>query len=504
MSESQSSRAPLDIEEFERRMSAPDQFDDMGEDPLEALARLVDGTSNASAPSIGAELVAAPPRMPLVVPPRAVAAPIAAEPRPGAEWDSDFSDWEEELRDIAGGAALKPVEAAPPAVVAPAWRAPDPAPRFAAFEAMDSLPETPAEPVGPLVDAVLQPASDAGGFGVGTALPKTQDYPVGDDAHTWLNEPEVNWRADEEHAGPPPAVEAKSRRPLIYAGAGVFALLAAVGGGWALSGSKGAKAPPTILASVEPSKVQPAAPVADGSASNTSLFDRGGDKVGSSRVVNNQEQPIDVQAQTASTRVVGLGAAMSTPPQAASATAGGYFPEPKRVKTVSVRPDGSIIEGDAAPARTPPVLAPASAAPQPPVAKPPATVPKTAARAVAPAKPDNVATATPAPQPPKPVDSAPKPAKVASIAPAAATGAGGGFAVQFAATGSEAEARDRVAKVQSQYGSTLDGRKPGVVHGQANGAEVYRVRVGGMTKEAAVALCVKVKSSGGSCFVAAN
>ena len=70
--------------------------------------------------------------------------------------------------------------------------------------------------------------------------------------------------------------------------------------------------------------------------------------------------------------------------------------------------------------------------------------------------------------------------------------------------GSEAEARDRVAKVQSQYGSTLDGRKPGVVHGQANGAEVYRVRVGGMTKEAAVALCVKVKSSGGSCFVAAN
>ena len=76
--------------------------------------------------------------------------------------------------------------------------------------------------------------------------------------------------------------------------------------------------------------------------------------------------------------------------------------------------------------------------------------------------------------------------------------------MQFAATSSDTEARDRVAKVQAQYGSALGGHKPSVVRAENNGASIYRVRVGGLSKEGAVAMCTKVKSSGGSCFVAGN
>jgi hypothetical protein len=78
----------------------------------------------------------------------------------------------------------------------------------------------------------------------------------------------------------------------------------------------------------------------------------------------------------------------------------------------------------------------------------------------------------------------------------------GEFAVQFGAAGSETEARDRMVMLQRQYASALSGKYPSVTKGEANGKEVYRIRVGGLSRDEATAMCLKIKDAGGSCFVA--
>jgi cell division septation protein DedD len=81
-------------------------------------------------------------------------------------------------------------------------------------------------------------------------------------------------------------------------------------------------------------------------------------------------------------------------------------------------------------------------------------------------------------------------------------GAGGGFAVQLAAPGSEAEARITISRIQQRYGSALGGRQPTVRKATVGERDVYRVRVVGLSQTDANGLCERLKSSGGSCFVA--
>ena len=59
-------------------------------------------------------------------------------------------------------------------------------------------------------------------------------------------------------------------------------------------------------------------------------------------------------------------------------------------------------------------------------------------------------------------------------------------------------------KVAGKYGSQLSGHRLGYHHAKVGDKTVYRVRVSGMNKEFAVAICEKVKASGGNCFVATN
>jgi hypothetical protein len=80
----------------------------------------------------------------------------------------------------------------------------------------------------------------------------------------------------------------------------------------------------------------------------------------------------------------------------------------------------------------------------------------------------------------------------------------GGFFVQLAAAGSEAEARDTIGKYQRQFASSLNGHAPGVVKGDVNGKSVWRIRVGGLAREEALSICTGIKDAGGACFVAAN
>ena len=87
-------------------------------------------------------------------------------------------------------------------------------------------------------------------------------------------------------------------------------------------------------------------------------------------------------------------------------------------------------------------------------------------------------------------------------APAAATDGGGVFAVQLAAPGSEEEAQGDIKRLKAKYASELGGLEPGVHKADVNGRAVYRVRVTGMSKTGAVALCEKLRASGGACFLA--
>jgi hypothetical protein len=299
----------------------------------------------------------------------------------------------------------------------------------------------------------------------------------------------------------------RSRLKPWHAVAGV-ATLGAVSVGMVFGHRSGVVAPTeiaTIRAPEGPAKVQPHE-VAEAAAPKpgATILDRS-QSAPVKQVVSNQEQPVD---PAAAVRVVRLGDgpvdAPHQPPQGGSP----YGSEPKRVKTVSVRPDGTVIERDAP--------APAIARPAPPPRQPapaadrgaqsPDTATATPKAAVKPATTPKVA----APPRPKVEKPAAKPAdQTASVAapaapePAAALPAGG-FAVQFGAAASEAEARKMIQDVSAKFGAQLGGRRPAFQFAKVGDKSVYRVRAAGMSREAAVGVCEKVKAAGGKCFVAGN
>jgi hypothetical protein len=256
------------------------------------------------------------------------------------------------------------------------------------------------------------------------------------------------------------------------------------------------------------------------------------------KVVSREEQPVDLDQQVKQMRVITLGgpkdgsvstagaqgaAAVPVPPPPTNvSTTNTGFPEPKRVKTVSVRPDGSLLTADASPSTAPdPIAALAAGRPAPSAAAtsdaalPKSATPKSTARVastpkVEPASP--AAAAQPATPPANAKVAAapkPKPVQVASAeredaAPVATASTGGGFAVQLAAPASEQEARSASTKLGAKFADSLGGRRPSVVKAEVGDKSIYRVRVSSLSREEAVSLCEKVKAKGGACFVAKN
>ena len=291
-----------------------------------------------------------------------------------------------------------------------------------------------------------------------------------------------------------------------------LASIGAVSVGLAVGHRGGVVAPrevATIKAPEGPAKVQPST-IAEAAAPQrgAAVLDRN-QNAPVKKVVSKQEQPVD---PAAAMRVVKLGdGPVDAPHEPAPAAANNpYGSEPRRVKTVSVRPDGTVIDNDAptpaiarpAPANVAPPARPPSLAAKPgavdPDAEPPTVTPKSPAKAVTTPKPA---------QPPRSLPAAAAPEQTAAIEPAAqeaAPAGNGGFAVQFGAAGSEDEARRLIQTVSSKYASQLGGRRLGFRLAKVGEKSVYRVRAAGMSREAAVGVCEKVKASGGSCFVAAN
>ncbi len=103
-----------------------------------------------------------------------------------------------------------------------------------------------------------------------------------------------------------------------------------------------AAATPTIMAATGPNKIKlaDAAPASAAEEADSALLGKNGAASGApAKVVNSQEQPIDLtQLPKAAASPEGQAAAEARPAGSASP-----FPEPKKVKTFLVRPDGTMI-----------------------------------------------------------------------------------------------------------------------------------------------------------------
>jgi len=210
---------------------------------------------------------------------------------------------------------------------------------------------------------------------------------------------------------------------------------------------------------------------------------------------------------------------------------------PRRVRTMVVRPDGTLVprEEPALPAQAAPAaqsgqllasaseqaatLAPAvggnvPAAPtgQAVPAQPAAPV-NEANAAPAPAASEPVAPATvaaPAPRPAAPQPAPAQPQRVAAAAPAARTApaapapaaAGGEWSMQIASQPSAEGAQATYQDLARRYGDILSGRGVNIVRADIEGkGTYYRVRIPSSTRADAIALCERYKAAGGSCFV---
>ena len=356
----------------------------------------------------------------------------------------------------------------------------------------------------------------------------------------------------EQGFGPRGAGAGRSRRPVYVMAATIAVAVIGIGGAFALKGSTSSPSQiKTIMAAAGPSKVQPPA---DTDGSKDDGLSAGQTSQAPTKLVNHEEQPVDltqaVQDNAARNPGIVTGSAGNassvpvplSPGQAQNAEAapgdgaddqiGGFgsgMPAPKKVKVVSVTPEGVILPNDRPPVAAMPAPRQASAKTSDhagPVAKastPKTATPKTTSRVASAPTTIEAAAAdatdgsapkdlTPKDLTPKTVKKA-KPQRIASAETATpeateavepSVSGDGGFAVQLAAPGSEADAKAASARLGKKYLGVLSGHQLTFHKAESNGKSVYRVRVGSLSKEGAVSLCEKLKADGGSCFVAKN
>ena len=301
-----------------------------------------------------------------------------------------------------------------------------------------------------------------------------------------------------------PVEKGRSRKSVVAIAAVVGAVVLGGGGAYLASGSSAVTGgePPLVKASTEPTKVQPQNPGGvEIPNQNKQIYERSNQN-GATKVVNREEQPVDVEQAI---RMNGGAVDNATggvvkPQQTASLNLG----EPKKVRTVTIRPDGTVVGAEPAPAQPAAAAAPMTLPPQAQPAPAPVQVASAEPRAAVSAP--VAAPATPASKP-APAAAAPAPQQVASAQPEAPAAAEatptGGYAVQLGLANSEAGAQTAFASFQRKY-PDLEGLPSIIRKAEVNGNTIYRVRVGPLSKEEASSLCSKLQGQGGQCFVAKN
>ncbi len=258
-------------------------------------------------------------------------------------------------------------------------------------------------------------------------------------------------------------------------------------------------------------------------------------------LITSGEEPVDISGTDDSENMVDntpdeQPVANNTPAVNQDSNRNAPLVQPREVETMIVRPDGSIVQPSSAPEETASQMPPANSA-QPAA---PAGGDEIAALAagnapVTPAAQSQTQTQAPAPQP-QPAAEAPRlpvrapvvpsrpaeqpvnivgnvpqrtqaPAAAnpapAPAAPQVASAAGaGGYFIQIASQPSAELAQKSYANMAQKFGSVIGGRSVDIKRADIPGkGTYYRVRVQGGTKEDASALCARLKSAGGSCFV---
>lgn len=301
--------------------------------------------------------------------------------------------------------------------------------------------------------------------------------------------------------------EVASRRRKVMVGAAALVLvILGISGAVAYRvtlATYGSSPPPVIKADTAPSKIMAAQRDTNG---GKPIQDRLGNNPSGERMVSREEQPVDIKPAPRVVLPPPGGQPAAAPADGTTARGGA---EPKKIRTVAIRPDNTIDQ--------PPVAAPAPAAPTrvASVANVPAVpMPPPVAAQPRPAAPSHVAAA---PQPargplslsPDAASVAPAPAqtRTASLPPprAAAPVAGSGAFVQLSSQRSEGEAQAAFRSLQSKYPSVL-GNRSLTVHRADLGAKgtYYRAMVGPLASADAVELCSSLKAAGGSCIIQKN
>jgi len=265
----------------------------------------------------------------------------------------------------------------------------------------------------------------------------------------------------------------------------------------------GSGPPPVIKADTAPSKVMAAQ--RDG-GNGKPIQDRLGNNPAGERMVSREERPVDIKAAP---RVVLPAPGAGQPAANGEGTAARSGAEPKKIRTVSIRPDTTLDQ--------PPAAAPAPVPAAPTRVASVANVPAIPAPAPVAAQPRPVPSVPAMPQQSRgplslspdaaPSAPAPAPTRTASVPPprAAAPVAGSGAFVQVSSQRSEADAQAAFRSLQSKYPSVL-GSRALTVHRADLGAKgtYYRAMVGPLASADAVELCSSLKAAGGSCIIQKN
>jgi hypothetical protein len=293
--------------------------------------------------------------------------------------------------------------------------------------------------------------------------------------------------------------------------------------------------PPVVKADTAPLKLPPQNPGGiDIPNQNKKIYEPAAQDI-QTRVVNREEQPVDIRQVIRNGNpdaTGGTGARLSPAvPSTAIAPGGapslqgsnssitGLLGEPRRVRTVSIRPDGTAL-----PAESTAVQRPAGpsvmAMPSEPARPTPSVAPASPQTGQTPAAPLRPREASPpaSPQAGAPLQIGPDAARLKSDSRLAAAPAApmrepsetsaapmvSGFSVQLGVRNTEREARQAFEQFQQRHGGDLSGFSPLILQAEINGKTAYRVRVGPMSRDDATSLCTRLKTSGGQCFVANN
>jgi hypothetical protein len=407
------------------------------------------------------------------------------------------------------------------------------------YEAMNDEPARPVEPRLPEPDefaAAARIAPQVDPYRMASPQPHADDH---DYQHAY-SDGRMQHAAFHEHAGghhPTHAEEAYDDPPrrarssslltaVILIGCAMLGTAGAYGYRSYTAGS-GSGPTPIIVADAAPSKVVPTADPKSG---------RSQERVpgGGERLVSREEQPVTLEQPgggASPPRVVFpplVPAQPSAPPVADNAppatnsTPPASSPsEPRRIRTLTIRSDGSDSSARpmTAPSAPPPPQRTATVEPKqsPPAARPltPPAAPRANASAARPSSPDGPLSLDPGASTTEPARTAPQrqaqerpltpPAPRVGVAAVPASGGSGGYLVQVSSQRSEADAQASFRSLQGKY-APLQSRQAIIRRAELGSkGTYYRAFVGpfGSAGEADQ-FCSSLKSAGGQCLIVRN